>query len=151
MEYVNLTNHDIDMLFCPDLKDGACDGRKEGENYEQKCRSCVIGNIITIPSNGKSIKATPVESHYKTENNIEYVTIDFEPNKESEKYLQKLTKKHEAKDDNYIFIGSIVAAQAFPGKVVAMVPVPGYERVPRNEKLVRSDKFSIFPKKEGEK
>jgi hypothetical protein len=29
-----------------------------------------------------------------------------------------------------VIVGSIIAAQAYPGDVVAMVPAPGYERVP---------------------
>ena len=41
-------------------------------------------------------------------------------------------------------IGSIIAAQAFPGRVLAMVPAPGFERVPPAEKRMRADKFSIF-------
>jgi hypothetical protein len=45
-----------------------------------------------------------------------------------------------------VIIGSIIAAQAYPGDVVGMIPVPGYERVAPNEKRVLPDKFTVFPK-----
>jgi hypothetical protein len=43
-----------------------------------------------------------------------------------------------------IIVGSIIAAEAYPGEVVAMCPVPGYERVAPSEKRMRCDKFTIF-------
>jgi len=45
--------------------------------------------------------------------------------------------------ENILLIGSIIAAQSYPG-VLAMVPAPGYERVPPAEKRMRPDKFTIF-------
>jgi hypothetical protein len=44
-----------------------------------------------------------------------------------------------------LIIGSIIAAQAYPGHVVAMCPCPGYERVPPAEKRMRPDKFTVYP------
>ena len=41
-------------------------------------------------------------------------------------------------------IGSIIAAQAYPGRVVGMVPAPGFERVPPAEKRMSVDKFTTF-------
>lgn len=41
-------------------------------------------------------------------------------------------------------VGSIIAAQAYPGRVVAMTPVPGFERVSPAEKRMRCDKFTAF-------
>jgi len=43
-----------------------------------------------------------------------------------------------------VIVGSIIAAQAYRGSVVAMVACPGYERVPPAEKRMRCDKFTIF-------
>ena len=43
-----------------------------------------------------------------------------------------------------VIVGSIIAAQAYPGQVVAMTPAPGYERVPPAEKRMNPDKFTIF-------
>ena len=43
-----------------------------------------------------------------------------------------------------VIIGSIIAAQAYPGEVVAMTPVEGYERVAPEQKRMRCDKFTTF-------
>lgn len=46
-----------------------------------------------------------------------------------------------------VVVGSIIAAQAYPGVVVAMVPCAGYERVPQDQKRMRPDKFTVFEKR----
>ena len=43
-------------------------------------------------------------------------------------------------------VGSIIAAQAYPGRVVAMTPAPGYERVAPAEKRMSTEKFTVFLK-----
>lgn len=43
-----------------------------------------------------------------------------------------------------VIVGSIIASQAYPGKIVGLCPVPGYERVAPSEKRMRCDKFTIF-------
>lgn len=43
-----------------------------------------------------------------------------------------------------IVVGSIIAAQAYPGQVVAMTPCKGYERVPPAEKRMSPYKFTMF-------
>ena len=43
-----------------------------------------------------------------------------------------------------VIVGSIIAAQAYPGRVVAMTPAPGYERVAPAEKRMNPDKFTVF-------
>lgn len=146
---VNLTNHNIDMLFCNKLEEGECSGRTEDYDYERKCRECPYkddGEIVTFGPSGVVIEATTKQNFFKKEQGIIYVTTNFEPNTKSKKELIGLEDEYFELGLNPIFVGSIIAAQAFPEKVVAMIPVPGYERVSRDEKLVRSDKFTIFPK-----
>lgn len=46
--------------------------------------------------------------------------------------------------DRLVIVGSIIAAQAYKGKVVGLCPVPGYERVAPSEKKMRCDKFTVF-------
>lgn len=46
--------------------------------------------------------------------------------------------------DKLVIVGSIIAAQAYKGKVVGLCPVPGYERVAPSEKRMRCDKFTVF-------
>lgn len=47
-------------------------------------------------------------------------------------------------DGTLVIVGSIIAAQAYPGEVVGLTPVPGYERVAPSEKRMRCDKFTTF-------
>ena len=141
---INVTNHEITVLFCDWLKEGECTGRKDGQNYTRKCRQCPYDSgreIKNIEPSGVSLKATPKEELHKVEDGVKYITIDFVPNEKSKRDIEKL--------DDGIYVGGVITAQAFPERVVAMVPVPGYERVPLDEKLVRSDKFSMFLKDEG--
>ena len=46
--------------------------------------------------------------------------------------------------DRLVIIGSIIAAQAYKGKIAGLCPVPGYERVAPTEKRMRCDKFTVF-------
>ena len=43
-----------------------------------------------------------------------------------------------------VIVGSIIAAQAYPGRVVAMTPAPGFERVAPAEKRMNPGKFTTF-------
>ena len=40
-------------------------------------------------------------------------------------------------------IGSLVAANGYPGRGVGMCPVPGFERAPQGQKRMRTDKFTV--------
>jgi hypothetical protein len=46
--------------------------------------------------------------------------------------------------EGVVIIGSIIAAQAYKGFVCAMVPAPGFERVPPDQKRMRPDRFTVF-------
>lgn len=48
--------------------------------------------------------------------------------------------------ENLVIVGSIIAAQAYKGRVVAMTPAKGYERVAPAEKRMNPEKFTIFLK-----
>ena len=48
--------------------------------------------------------------------------------------------------DNLRIIGSLIAAQAYPGRVLAMCPAPGFERVPPAQKRMTAEKFTTFGK-----
>ena len=49
-----------------------------------------------------------------------------------------------AKAAGCVVVGSIIAAQAYPGLVCAMIPAPGYERVAPAEKRMNPDKFTVY-------
>ena len=98
------------------------------------------GELVVIPASGILINAKPVEKLVMTENEVQYVTTVFQSNDEGSEILNQIS----AESPGTIIIGSILAAQAYPGKVVGMIPVPGFERVPPAEKRMRLDKFTIF-------
>ena len=69
---------------------------------------------------------------------VEFVHTSYVGNDEARAIVAKAMR------DADVVVGSIIAAQAYPGDVVAMVPAEGYERVPPAEKRMRTDKFTIF-------
>ena len=48
--------------------------------------------------------------------------------------------------ENLRVIGSIIAAQAYPGRVLGMCPAPGFERVAPAEKRMTTQKFTVYTK-----
>lgn len=71
---------------------------------------------------------------------MKFVRTRFVADEESTRALDEIEKAY----PGAFIIGSIIAAQAFPGRVLAMIPVPGFERVPPAEKRMRADKFTVF-------
>lgn len=71
--------------------------------------------------------------------NIDFVTPSFYP--EGQNVVDSL---QELRDDNIYVIGSILAAQAYPGLVFGMTPCVGYERVPPEQKRMNPNKFTMF-------
>ena len=71
------------------------------------------------------------------------VTTEFIPTEEGRNILASIEC-----DNRTVVVGSIIAAQAYPGEVVAMTPAPGYERVPPAEKRMNPHKFVVYGKGE---
>ena len=95
--------------------------------------------LVEVEPSGILINAR-IEEKIVKEGVPTFVTSTFKPDKDSEEALSKIEKEH----PGVLVVGSVIAAQAFPGRVVGMVPVEGFERVPPEEKRMRSDKFTIF-------
>jgi len=135
MKIINTTRHTINVLKCHKLSSGECKGKK--------CWSCNEGIVKRIEPK-ITISATPKEKEEKAKgkgkNGVNLVSFEYKPSLESMAKLDWLEDYY----PDHIIVGSIISAQAFPGRVYGMVPVPGFERVPPERKLVRDDKFSIF-------
>lgn len=101
-------------------------------------RFLVNGKIVEKLTSGYTLKATPQETFVKYENGIEFVKTIFVPSAEGNDELEEIESR------GLFPVGSIISAQAWPGRVVSLVPVEGYERKPPNEKLYRIDKFNTF-------
>lgn len=97
--------------------------------------------IITVPSSGILINAKfeeePAGNHIS---GAALVRTRLVPNPESEAELARL----ENENPGAVIVGSIIAAQAFPGRVFALISVPGFERVHTDKKRMRMDKFTTF-------
>ena len=99
----------------------------------------VDGEIVIIEAPEKQyIISAVAEEKQVTEI---FVTTNFVGNTEGKKIIERIWEQH---GDDIIIVGSIIAAQAYPGDVVAMTPAKGYERVAPAEKRMNPDKFTIF-------
>ena len=75
-----------------------------------------------------------------------FVKTVFVPTEEVKAIISEIKKafKSQIGTGTLVIVGSMIAAQAYPEDVVAMTPVPGYERVKPAEKRMRCDKFTTF-------
>lgn len=97
------------------------------------------GQIVSIETSGVIINAKTIETVAK-EGNPSFVKTKFVSSEEDEIKLKEIESKY----PNCIPVGSIIAAQAFPGRVFGMTPMPGFERVHPSEKRMNPDKFTTF-------
>lgn len=99
------------------------------------------GTPITIPSsiilNAKAEEKQVSDLFVKTV---------FVPTEEGKEIISEIKNafKFQIGTGTLVIVGSMIAAQAYPEDVVAMTPVPGYERVKPADKRMRCDKFTTF-------
>lgn len=105
-------------------------------------------DVVTVPTSGIQIDGKAVESDAGLHEHAAcYEGIVTLVKTEFVGYPQGFALLKEMNDvlgDEVLFIGSIIAAQAYPGAVLAMVPAPGFERVPPAEKRMSCSKFTTF-------
>jgi len=94
--------------------------------------------VVVVQPSGLLINAKPIEKQVSPI----FVTTEYVGNEEGRSIIAAI---REVAPD-VVIIGSVIAAQAYPGEVAAMIPVPGFERVASNQKRMRTDKFTIFLK-----
>ena len=99
------------------------------------------GTEFEVPPSGVVINATPTDEPAGSHpSGAELVRVRFTANDDAVAALDKL----EAENPGSVIVGSMIAAQAFPGRVVGMVAAVGYERPPPAEKRMNPNKFTIF-------
>lgn len=94
---------------------------------------------VSVPSSSL-VNAKAVETLVETRNGVDFVKTVFTKTPEGEEVIKAV----KAEEPDAVIVGSIVAAQAFPGEVVGMTPMPGFERVAPAEKRMNPHKFTIF-------
>ncbi|OHB04294.1 MAG: hypothetical protein A3B14_01960 [Candidatus Zambryskibacteria bacterium RIFCSPLOWO2_01_FULL_45_21] len=99
------------------------------------------GTEFEVAPSGVVVNAAPVEEPAGNHpSGVELVRVRFVPDATSSEAIDRL----ERENPGAIIVGSMIAAQGFPGRVVAMIATPGYERRPPAEKRMRPDKFTVF-------
>lgn len=94
---------------------------------------------ISVPTS-VLINAKATETLARTDAGVDYVKTVFEGTSEGEEVIEKILQEC----PGAVIVGSIIAAQAYPGKVFGMTPLPGYERVAPAEKRMNPHKFTTF-------
>lgn len=90
--------------------------------------------------NAKAIEEEAGEFVNLPASGVKKVKTSFTPDPVSELALRKL----EEENPHAVIVGSVIAAQAFPGRVFGIIAAPGFERVPVEQKRMRCDKFVTF-------
>lgn len=98
------------------------------------------GTDFIVQPCGTVISAKVAEEPVATKDGVVFVTAKFSGDEEADKALQEVR----ANNPGAIVVGSIIAAQAFPGRVFALTPFPGFERVPVSERVMNANKFTTF-------
>ena len=99
--------------------------------------------VVQVPKSGVLINAR-VENEDTPEGVVTFKVPKFVSDPESEERLQILESEVPT---GTLVIGSIIAAKAYPGRVMGMIPAPGFERVPPAEKRMSVCEFTRYPPK----
>ena len=102
---------------------------------------------ISFDDNNKGVKVPPcgflLNSTISEEKISDiYITTKYIGNQEGFKFLDAVKEI----DENIIIVGSIVSAQAYPRRVVAMKAMKGYEKAAPGKKRMNPNLFTIFMK-----
>lgn len=92
------------------------------------------------------INAIPITLMVKETDQYTLNTVAFIESVEGRKILRRVKEQ----EPDTLVVGSIIAAQAFPGEVVAPIPAKSDRSWKRNGsfRLVRSDRFTVFNKED---
>ena len=99
------------------------------------------GNVVTVPTT----VLINAQAQEKVVDEL-CVTTEFVGTLEGRGIINDIkgTYLGTGRTERLVIVGSIIAAQAYKGDVVAMTPVPGYERVAPTEKRMNCNKFTVF-------
>lgn len=98
------------------------------------------GSNIWIEPCGFTLAATGVEEHAGYDRGARMVRTVFVGSETGAAELEEIERRY----FNALIVGSIISAQAYPGRVVSLVPVPGTERAAPADKIYLADKFNRF-------
>lgn len=96
--------------------------------------------VYEVEPSGLVISAKPKEIICEDRDGLVIIKKEFHPVPSRDLPFFQLKSEY----PNAIFVGSIVTAQAYPGDIFALIPVRGFEKVPRTKRRYRDDKFLTF-------
>jgi len=96
--------------------------------------------LVTAQPCGATLLAKAVETLAGNFGAAALVKTVFETTAQGEAELAEIA----VEAPGVLVLGSIISAQAYAGRVVAMVSAPGFERMPPPEKRYSTEKFTIF-------
>lgn len=101
--------------------------------------------LISVPASGvlvnSRIENEMIREFDKFKGGVKLVRPTFTQEEEALEFLCEFENYY----PGVFVIGSIIAAQAYPNRsVVAMVSVEGFERVPPEQKRMRTDMFTMY-------
>ncbi len=100
------------------------------------------GELVSVPTS--ELINAKVEETMVSDFLVKSVFVATPEGEETINMFESIFEQEFPKERRLTIIGSIIAAQAYPGRVFGMTPVPGFERVPPAEKRMRNDKFVTF-------
>lgn len=101
-----------------------------------------ITKEVTVAKPDIIINTRPVETVIDKQKGIEFVTVAYQPEDNGKDLIRFI--KHEHPDT--LIVGSVLAAMAYPGDVVASIPLKGGDRLRSKtaSRRVCSDRFTTF-------
>lgn len=103
------------------------------------------GGLFTALSDGVvNVKSNRKTVYYGKGYKLSSVT--FLPTEEGDRVLKEIEDKVRENGENAVIVGSVLAAQAYPEKVVSTIPVKGKERrkLSGQPRLVMAQRFNTF-------
>jgi hypothetical protein len=95
---------------------------------------------VTVEPCGVLVNARAIETPAGKAGEAQLVKTQFLTTPQGEDELAEI----ETGVPGALVVGSIISAQAYPGRVVGMTPAPGFERVAPAEKRMSTVKFTVF-------
>jgi len=105
-----------------------------------------IEKEVTIAEPDIIINTRPVETVVERRGGVEFVTVSYLPEDNGLDLVRFVRAEH----PDVLIVGSVLAAMAYPGEVVASIPLKGGDRL-RSKTMSRkvcSDRFTTFKSEE---
>ena len=109
---------------------------------------CADGSLVVIPPTPEYVINAEIdnsETHHDDRRHADFVTPRFNADRSIARALENFLDAY----PDVILAGSLIAAQAYPRLICAMIPVPGFERVPPDQKRMDPHKWTEYAYSRG--